>query len=109
MDELIGQLNAFEKRLTRLTEQLSATAARVKALESANESLTKQNQQQLTELKVLRKKQVNPTQSLSKSKEGSKLVKDNLAATVTNAELKQQLDEYISSIDRVMAQLSALS
>ena len=109
MTDLIRQFNAFEERLSRLTAQLTVTAGRISELEKANESLAKESQQQLTELKVLRKKQANPTQFLSKSKEGSKLVKDNLTATVTNAELKQQLDEYISHIDRVMAHLSTLS
>jgi chromosome segregation ATPase len=109
MTDLIRQLNAFEERLNRLSEQAMAAAGRISELEKANETLSQENQKHQIELKQLRKKQVNPAQSLSKSKEGSKLVKDNLTATVTNAELKQQLDEYISTIDRVMAHLSALS
>jgi chromosome segregation ATPase len=109
MTDLLRKLSAFEERLTRLAEQSAAAKARINELEAANEKLLQQNREQLTELKVFRKKQGNPTQSLSKSKEGSKLVKDNLAATVTNAELKQQLDEYIGIIDRLMAHLSNLS
>ena len=93
----------------RLTEQLVTATARISELEKENGTLLEETQKQQIELKQLRKKRVNPTQSLSKSKEVSKLVKDNLTTTVTNAELKQQLDEYIRSIDHVVAHLGALS
>lgn len=109
MTDLLHQINAFEERLNRLTEQSIAAARRISELEKANETLLQENQKHQTELKQLRKKQANPPQSLPKSKEVSKLVKDNLTATVTNAELNQQLDAYIRTIDRVMAHLSALS
>ncbi len=116
MTELVRKFDAFEERLTRLTEQANrltkqtaVAAERISELEKTNEKLSEENQKHQIELKQLRKKQANPAQSLPKSKEGSKLVKDNLTATVTNAELKQQLDEYISNIDRMVAHLSALS
>ncbi len=109
MTDLLDRIDSFEKRLTRLTDQATTAAARISELEKENGTLLQENQKQQTELKQLRKKQTNPTQSLPKSKEVSKLVKDNLTATVTNAELKQQLDEYIRNIDRVVAHLSALS
>ncbi|GAB4051657.1 hypothetical protein [Spirosoma litoris] len=43
------------------------------------------------------------------SKDSGIIVQDNLSDIDTNAELKQQLDEYIREIERYIAHLSSLS
>ena len=86
-----------------------STRERISELQEANETLHKKNREQEAELKELQKKQSNSQKIASKSKDFGKIVRDNLSATDTNAELKQQLDEYIRELERCIAHLSKLS
>lgn len=81
----------------------------VERLEEENSTLLKKNREQDTKLKELQKKLVNSEKNAPKSKDFGKIVQDNLSLTDTNAELKQQLDEYIRDLERCIAHLSSLS
>ncbi|WP_240163779.1 hypothetical protein [Spirosoma taeanense] len=82
---------------------------RIKDLEKTNSELNKKLKEQQDQIKQLQRKQEESEKNTTKSKDFGKLVKDNLSGTDTNAELKQQLDEYIRDLERCIAHLSSLS
>lgn len=107
--QIILLVEQLERKIGLLKGVNDTTKRRVVELEKRNSSLQKANQEQLAELKQLRKKQDNLEKNVPKSKDLGKIVQNNLSGTDTNAELKQQLDEYIREIDRCIAHLSSLS
>ena len=78
-------------------------------LQDTNKELRIKNREQEAALKELEKKQSDLEKNASKSKDFGKIVSNNLSGTDTNAELKQQLDEYIRELERCIAHLSSLS
>ena len=86
-----------------------STKEQLKSLQEEIRTLRKKNREQEAELKQLNKKQSNSEKIASKSKDFGKIVNNNLSGTDTNAELKQQLDEYIQELERCIAHLSSLS
>ena len=78
-------------------------------LQNANKDLRQKIRDQEAELKELQKKQSDSEKIAAKSKDFVKIVSNNLSGTDTNAELKQQLDEYIRELERCIDHLSNLS
>ena len=107
--QIIVVIEKLEHKVKLLKNVYESAQKRVKDLEKANETLRNKLQERQAEVNELRKKQVNSEKSISMSKDVGILVKDNLSETDTNAELKQQLDEYIRELERCIAHLSTLS
>ncbi|WP_080239000.1 hypothetical protein [Spirosoma rigui] len=108
-NDLFAAFNRLQRKIGSLRTAYDATKQRIKTLEDENKSLRKKNREQEAELKQLSKKQSNTEKIASKSKDFGKIVNNNLSGTDTNAELKQQLDEYIQELERCIAHLSSLS
>lgn len=103
---LIGQ---FEQKIELFKDAYADAKNRIEQLEIENSALVGRLKEQQNQLKELRKKPVNSEKNTPKSKDIGIIVKDNLSSTDTNAELKQQLDEYIRELERCIAHLSSLS
>jgi regulator of replication initiation timing len=108
-NDLFAAFNRLHRKIGSLRTAYDATKEQVKTLQDENKSLRKKNREQEAELKQLNKKQSNSEKIASKSKDFGKIVNNNLSGTDTNAELKQQLDEYIQELERCIAHLSSLS
>lgn len=117
---IITQLDALLRKTDLLTQLLAETRQRVVQLELENETLRESSrdyQNQLKEakereakaLREVSKKPAESPQSFHYPKQIGKIVSDNPANMVSNAEIKQKLDEYIQEIDRCIAHLSTLS
>ena len=81
----------------------------VEQLEEEKNTLQESLKEEQNLVRELRKKPVISEKNTPKSKDVGIIVKDNLSETDTNAELKQQLDEYIRELERCIAHLSSLS
>ncbi len=81
----------------------------VEQLEEEKNTLQESLKEEQNLVRELRKKPVISEKNIPKSKDVGIIVKDNLSETDTNAELKQQLDEYIRELERCIAHLSSLS
>lgn len=108
-NELFAAFNRLERKVESMKSAYEAAKERAEGLQEANNTLRKKNREQEAELKQLQKKQSNSEKIASKSKDFGKIVNNNLSGTDTNAELKQQLDEYIRELERCIAHLSSLS
>jgi chaperonin cofactor prefoldin len=107
--QIIALVERFEHKLQTLTNKYADAKGRVDELENEKASLQKNLKEQEDLVQELRKKPVNSEKNTPKSKDVGIIVKDNLFKTDTNAELKQQLDEYIRELERCIAHLSSLS
>lgn len=107
--QIILQLDALIQKTETLTRSLAEARQRVDHLESENKRLQTSIQEQERQLKDLPKKPAELQETFLNPKEIVKIVSDNPASKVSNAELKQKLDEYIQEIDRCIAHLSNLS
>ncbi len=106
---IFALIEKLEHKIKLLRNTCDTAQKRVKELQKTNADLRKDLQEKENELNDLRKKQLIPEKNTPKSKDVGILVKDNLSETDTNAELKQQLDEYIREVERCIAHLSSLS
>jgi len=107
--QIIALVERFEHKLKLLRNAYTDAQNRIEDLEIDNLALNEKLKDKDTEVKELRKKHVNSEKNTPKSKDVGIIVKDNLFKTDTNAELKQQLDEYIRELERCIAHLSSLS
>ena len=107
--QIIALVERFEHKLKLLRNAYTDAQNRIEDLEVENLVLTEKLKDKDSEFKELRKKHVNSEKNTPKSKDVGIIVKDNLFKTDTNAELKQQLDEYIRELERCIAHLSSLS
>jgi len=111
-DDLSIAFRQLEQKIESMKRGYEVARKRVEKLQEDNIRLQQKNRDQeteLRELKQLQKKQANSEKTTSKSKDFGKIVNNNLSGTDTNAELKQQLDEYIRELERCIAHLSSLS
>lgn len=108
-DKLFGAFQQLKRKIEMLRSAYETTKKRVEELQEDNRVLTKKNREQEAEVKQLQKKWSNSEKIASKSKDFGKIVSNNLSGTDTNAQLKQQLDEYIRELERCIAHLSSLS
>ena len=111
-DDLFIAFRQLERKIEAMKRAHETAKKRVEELQEKNKTLSKKNKEQEDELKELKqtpKKQTNSEKITSKSKDFGKIVGNNLSGTDTNAELKQQLDEYIRELERCIAHLSSLS
>ncbi|GAB3950679.1 hypothetical protein GCM10028805_29220 [Spirosoma harenae] len=107
--QIIALVERFEHKLKLLRGMYTDAKYQIHQLEQENEALQESLKAQQDEVRELRKKPVKPEKNTAISKDSSIIVKDNLSGTDTNAELKQQLDEYIRELERCIAHLSSLS
>ncbi|UFH56001.1 hypothetical protein [Spirosoma sp. KNUC1025] len=107
--QIIALIERLEHKIKLLKNACDTAQKRVKLLEERNDTLQNKLQEKETELNELQKKHVIPGKNTPISKELGIIVKDNPSDTDTNAELKQQLDEYIRELERCIAHLSSLS
>lgn len=107
--QFIAFVDQLDYKIRLLRGMYDEAKRQVERLEEENSTLLKKNREQDTKLKELQKKLVNSEKNAPKSKDFGKIVQDNLSLTDTNAELKQQLDEYIRDLERCIAHLSSLS
>jgi len=108
-EELFAAFHELKRKVEFMKHAYEAGKERVGKLQEANKELQQKNREQEAELKLLLKKQINSEKIAAKSKDFGKIVSNNLSGTDTNAELKQQLDEYIRELERCIAHLSSLS
>ena len=108
-NELFGAFQQLERKIRLLKSTAEKDRKRVEELQNANKDLRQKIRDQEAELKELQKKQSDSEKIAAKSKDFVKIVSNNLSGTDTNAELKQQLDEYIRELERCIAHLSSLS
>lgn len=107
--QIIALVERFEHKLKLLTGVCTDAKKQVDHLERENFVLQESLREQQELVRQLRKKPVISEKSTPKSKDVGIIVKDNQSDTDTNAELKQQLDEYIRELERCIAHLSSLS
>ncbi|WP_460915217.1 hypothetical protein [Spirosoma areae] len=107
--QIIALINQLERKLELLGGLYTDAKDQVGQLERQNDALQESLKEQQNLVRDLRKKPVISEKNTSKSKDVGIIVKDNLSETDTNAELKQQLDEYIRELERCIAHLSSLS
>ena len=107
--QIIALAERLEHKIKQLKSTNDAAQKRVKEVEKTNLDLRNKLQEKENELNELRKKPVVSEKNTVNSKDVGIIVKDNLSDTDTNAELKQQLDEYIRELERCIAHLSSLS
>lgn len=107
--QFIALVDQLDYKIRLLKGMYDATKQHVDRLEAEISTLRKTNREQETKLKELQKKLANSEKNIPKSKDFGKIVQNNLSLTDTNAELKQQLDEYIRDLERCIAHLSSLS
>lgn len=113
--QIIMQLEALAQKIEIQTRLLTEARQQTGQLQDENKTLLatiRDYERQLKEAKELKevpKKPAQLPQIVINPKEIVKIVSDNPANTVSNAELKQKLDEYIQEIDRCIAHLSTLS
>ncbi|MFD2569717.1 hypothetical protein ACFSUS_03675 [Spirosoma soli] len=107
--QIVALVEQVEHKIGLLKDAYNDAKRRIEQLELENSSLRESVKEQQSLVKQLQKKQGNSEKDVPKSKDFSKIVKDNLSETDTNAELKQQLDEYIRDLERCIAHLSSLS
>ena len=107
--QIIAVLEQLERKIRLLNGVCDDAKRRVEFLEGENKRLRDDLKEQENLVKRLHKNQANSEKPFLKSKEIGKIVSNNLSATDTSTELKQQLDEYIREIERCIAHLSSLS
>lgn len=107
--DIIGLIEKLERKIRHLQSVYDAAQQRVKKLEELNNDLRSKLQEKRAEVNELREKHVNSEKNTVNPKDVGIIVKDNPSDTGTNAELKQQLDEYIRELERCIAHLSNLS
>lgn len=100
--QLIALIETLGQKTETLTGLLAEARQRISQLEV-------ENKDQQNQLKQYQKKGIDSQSIFLKSTNFGKIVSDNLNDTVTSAEIKQKLDEYIQEIDRCIAHLSTLS
>lgn len=108
-DQLFTLIEQLKRKIELLTKVYTSAQTRVKELETKNATLRKRLTDKQTQFSEFRKKHVFSEENTPMSKDVGIIVKDNLSETDTNAELKQQLDEYIREVERCIAHLSSLS
>ena len=107
--QVILLLDALLKKSEVLTRLLDEARLRVDQLTSENQTLQNTVNDYQNQVKQLQRKANESPQIFINPKDLSKIVSDNPTNTVSNAEIKQKLDEYIREIDRCIAHLSSLS
>jgi hypothetical protein len=107
--QIIAVVEQLERKIGLLKGVCEDAKRRVELLEQENAGLRESLKEQQTLTKQLQKKQSNSEKKMPKSIDFGIIVSNNLSGTDTNAELKQQLDEYIREIERCIAHLSSLS
>ncbi|GAB3492881.1 hypothetical protein GCM10027341_07530 [Spirosoma knui] len=107
--QIIAVIEQLERKIGLLKGVCDDAKKRIEQLERQNTVLQEQIKEQQTQAKQLQKKQSNSEKKMPKSIDFGIIVNNNLSGTDTNAELKQQLDEYIREIERCIAHLSSLS
>ena len=107
--QLIALIERFGRNLERLKGLYTDAKEHVVQLEQENDALKISVDEGQKESQELRKKLALLEKNALNSKVSGILVKDNLSGIDTNAELKQQLDEYIRELERCIAHLSSLS
>ena len=108
-NELFSAFQQLERKIKALRSTSEGNRKRVEELQKANKDLRQKNRTLEVQLKELEKKQSDSEKMAAKSKDFVKIVSNNLSGTDANAELKQQLDEYIRELERCIAHLSSLS
>ena len=108
-NELFGAFQQLERKIRALKSTSEVARKRVEELQNANKDLRQKNRALEGQLKELEKKQIDSEKIAAKSKDFVKIVSNNLSGTDTNAELKQQLDNYIRELERCIDHLSNLS
>ncbi|WP_020600546.1 hypothetical protein [Spirosoma panaciterrae] len=107
--QIIALVERFEHKLKLLTNLYTDAKNQIEQLEREKEALQESLKAEQDQVKELRKKSTKAENNTAISKDSGIIVKDNLLGTGTNAELKQQLDEYIQELERCIAHLSSLS
>lgn len=107
--QIIALVERFEHKLKLLTNLYADAKNQIEQLEREKEALQESLKAEQDQVKELRKKSTKAENNTAISKDSGIIVKDNLLRTGTNAELKQQLDEYIQELERCIAHLSSLS
>lgn len=108
-DQLFALIEQLKRKIELLTNVYISAQNRIKELETQTSTLRQRLSENQTQFSEFRKKHVFSEKNTPKSKDDGIIVKDNLSQTDTNAELKQQLDEYIRELERCIAHLSSLS
>lgn len=107
--QILVLIEKLERKVKHLKDACDTAQKRVKGLEETNAELRAKLQEKQTEVDRLSEKQVNSEKNTVNPKDIGIIVEDNPSNTDTNAELKQQLDEYIRELERCIAHLSSLS
>lgn len=108
-DQIFALIEQLKRKIELLTNVYISAQNRIQELETKNSTLRKRLSDKQNQFSEFRKKHVFSEKNTSKSKDDSIIVRDNLSQTDTNAELKQQLDEYIRELERCIAYLNNLS
>ncbi|RZK31917.1 MAG: hypothetical protein EOO61_17435 [Hymenobacter sp.] len=107
--QLWSLIDQLQDNIVQLKEEAKTSQRTIEKLQRDRQEIRKDLVLKERELKKLEKKLADSKKKLPKSKEFGKIVGNNLSATDSNAELKQQLDEYIRTLDRCITHWSNLS
>ncbi|QDK78202.1 hypothetical protein EXU85_06165 [Spirosoma sp. KCTC 42546] len=107
--QIVALVERFEHKLVSLTGLYTEAKKQIEQLERENDALQESLKEEQKLVIELRKKTTIPEKNTPNSKDSGIIVKDNPSDKDTNAELKQQLDEYIRELERCIAHLSSLS
>ncbi len=107
--QIFALIEQLERKIGLLKGMYDDAKQQLERLDAEKTDLNTKLKEQQNLVRQLQKKQGNSEKDVPKSKDFSKIVKDKLSETDTNAELKQQLDEYIRDLERCIAHLSSLS
>ena len=107
--QIVALIEQLEGKITQLNQQYDKALKTISRLETERDTLRKDLRKAESEAKKQEKKLQNAEKKSPKSKEIGKIVSNKLSVTDTNAELKQQLDEYIRHLEGCIAHWSSLS
>ncbi len=107
--QLVALLAKLEHKIAQLQAHADELSGAVKQFETEKVALQNHIQEQRNRIKELQKKPGSQKEAFTLPTKNSIIVKDNLADTANNTELKQKLDEYIREIEQLIAHLSTLS
>ena len=107
--QLWALIDQLQGNIVQLKEEVRTAQRSIEKLQRERREAKSELVLKEREIKKLEKKLADSKKKPSKSKEFGKIVSNNLSATDPNTELKQQLDEYIRTLDRCITHWSNLS
>lgn len=107
--QLWALIDQLQNNVLQLKEEVKTAQRTIEKLQRDRQEAKGEVVLKDREIKKLEKKLADSKKKQPKSKEFGKIVSNNLSATDPNTELKQQLDEYIRTLDRCITHWSNLS